>query len=369
MTTVVKYYTNLFSPDTYNVFSQSDQTISGFRMRQRSLAEKIKPGDILVCYITKLSRWCGLLEVVDGPFEDEAPLFVQEDDPFIIRFHVRPKVWLSLENSVPIHDNSIWQQLSFTKQHSQNTSAWTGLLRNSLNKFTDKDSKLLEGVLLKQRQNPIQYKLTEDDQKKLKNHTVNREDKVVSVSIPERDEFETTLSDKVCSRESIKIQALIAKIGACMGMKIWIPKADRIAVLKEWENDQDVLLDRLPLNYDDVTLRTIEQIDVLWLKGRYIVRAFEVEHTTSIYSGILRMADLLALQPNMNIKLHIVAPESRQEKVFQEIRRPVFSLLDKGPLSESCTYISYNNLQELSRQKHLDRMTDAVLDDYAEIAE
>ena len=56
-----------------------------------------------------------------------------------------------------------------------------------------------------------------------------------------------------------------------------------------------------------------------WLRGRAIVRAFEVEHTTSIYSGILRMADLLALQPNMNIKLHIVAPYTRRDKVFQEI--------------------------------------------------
>src|SRR5918992_5311579 len=92
------------------------------------------------------------------------------------------------------------------------------------------------------------------------------------------------------------------------------------------------LLERLPLNYDDTTLRTIEQIDVLWLKGRSIRRAFEVEHTTSIYSGILRMADLLALQPNMDIRLHIVAPDERREKVFAEITRPVFSLLQSGPL-------------------------------------
>jgi hypothetical protein len=61
-----------------------------------------------------------------------------------------------------------------------------------------------------------------------------------------------------------------------------------------------------------------------------IVRAFEVEHTTSVYSGILRMADLLALPPNMDIKLHIVAPEVKRDKVFQEIRRPVFSLLEKA---------------------------------------
>jgi hypothetical protein len=61
---------------------------------------------------------------------------------------------------------------------------------------------------------------------------------------------------------------------------------------------------------------------MLWLKGRAIIRAFEVEHTTAIYSGLLRMADLCALLPNINVKLHIVSPESRQDKVFREISRP-----------------------------------------------
>ena len=154
-----------------------------------------------------------------------------------------------------------------------------------------------------------------------------------------------------------------------MGMSIWLPRADRTAVLKEWKNEPRPLLERLPLNYDDTTLRTVEQIDVLWLRGRSIVRAFEVEHTTSVYSGILRMADLLALQPNMNIKLQIVAPNAKREKVFQEIRRPVFSLLEKGPLADSCTYLSYDSLHELASQKHLAHLSDTVLDEYAEEAE
>jgi hypothetical protein len=81
------------------------------------------------------------------------------------------------------------------------------------------------------------------------------------------------------------------------------------------------------------------------------------------------MADLLALQPNMDIKLHLVAPASRREKVFDELRRPVFSLLEKGPLSESCTYISYDSLYELARQKHLIHLSDSVLEDYEEVAE
>ena len=53
---------------------------------------------------------------------------------------------------------------------------------------------------------------------------------------------------------------------------------------------------------------------MIWLKRRAIIRAFEVEHTTAVYSGILRMADLLALQPNMDINLHIVAPSSETRK-------------------------------------------------------
>jgi hypothetical protein len=58
------------------------------------------------------------------------------------------------------------------------------------------------------------------------------------------------------------------------------------------------LEDHHPLSYDTTTLDTIERIDVLWLDGRSIARAFEVEHTTAVYSGLLRMADLLALIPN-----------------------------------------------------------------------
>src|SRR5204862_6017221 len=100
-----------------------------------------------------------------------------------------------------------------------------------------------------------------------------------------------------------------------------------------------------------------------------IVRAFEVEHTTSVYSGLLRMADLLAMQPNLKIKLHIVAPDARRDKVLQEIRRPVFSMLEGGSLSQTCTYLSYDMVEDLRAQQHLVRLKDAVLEDYEERAQ
>jgi hypothetical protein len=197
---------------------------------------------------------------------------------------------------------------------------------------------------------------------------VRRQDRVVTVTVPEGSEVERPPDDKVV-RESFHIQGLLARIGEQMGFNIWLPKRDRASVLKEWTPSDSVLLDLLPLNYDETTIRTIEQIDVIWLKRRAIVRAFEIEHTTAVYSGILRMADLLALQPNMDINLHIVAPQARREKVFQEIQRPVFSLLERAPLSECCSFISNDNVEQLAREKYLGHLSDAVLDEFSEEAE
>ena len=364
------YFIDLFSPETYEAFRTSPRDVSGFRLRQRAIAERINAGDIFVCYMTRLSRWFGLLEVIEGPYIDKQPIFAPEDDPFVVRFRVRPRIFLGPEKSIPIHDNEIWKGLSFTRNLEHGSLSWTGKVRSSLVHLDDDDGRFLANKMIVQVDGGKTYSLDEDDIRKLKTHTVNRSDKVIAVSVP--DDLAITEETEALPaevRESIRVQALIVNIGMSMGLSIWVPRADKAAVLKELNADSHKVLDRLPLNYDDTTLRTIEQIDVLWLRGRSIARAFEVEHTTSVYSGILRMADLLALQPNMDIKLHIVAPLSRREKVFSEIRRPVFSLLDRGPLAESCTYLSYDSLREVAAQKHLAHLSDRVLDEYAEEAE
>jgi hypothetical protein len=200
--------------------------------------------------------------------------------------------------------------------------------------------------------------------------TIKRVEGNVSVTVPtlpEDEEVSPSTDDDL--RESMQIQALVAWIGASMGFTIWLPKADRSRVLKAWKAEPGELLDELPLGYDSTTTKTIEQIDVLWLRRRSIVRAFEVEHTTSVYSGLLRMADLVALQPNINVKLHIVAPAEKREKVLQEIQRPVFSLLEGCALAEMCTYLSYDRIKEIGELKHLSHLSDRVIEDYEEIAE
>ncbi|HEV7215536.1 MAG TPA: hypothetical protein VGP33_10465 [Chloroflexota bacterium] len=57
------------------------------------------------------------------------------------------------------------------------------------------------------------------------------------------------------------------------------------------------------------------------------------------------MSDLIAMQPNLNIPLFLVAPEERRTKVFEEVNRPTFSRLNP-PMAEVCRYIAFGALRQ-----------------------
>jgi hypothetical protein len=365
----MNYWTDLFTPQTYEAFSRSDRSVSGFRESQRGMASRIHSGDKLICYMVEMSRWIGILEVIEGPFVDNTPIFVPEDDPFVVRFRVRPAVWLPLEHTIPMREPEVFSRLTFTRD-VESGGYWLGPLRRSLQKLEHTDGELLESLLHSQHQTPRAFNVDRDQYARALKRRIQRVEGSVIVSVPDdgspdEGEPQPTYTD----RESIRVQADLCRIGETMGFKIWLPSNDRSKVTECWTPQPGVLLDRLPLNYDETTLDTVMRIDVLWLKGRTITRAFEVEHTTAIYSGLLRMADLCALLPNITVSLHIVAPEARREKVFQEITRPVFSLLEHSPLSERCTYLSYDSVRELAKLQYLSHTTDSVLDEFVEYAE
>jgi type II restriction enzyme len=72
----------------------------------------------------------------------------------------------------------------------------------------------------------------------------------------------------------------------------------------------------------------VRLIDVLWFDrgSGGVAGAFEVEHTTSIYSGIVRLLDLaLGASAGTAHGLFLVAPDSREEEVRAQLARPAFS--------------------------------------------
>ena len=55
------------------------------------------------------------------------------------------------------------------------------------------------------------------------------------------------------------------------------------------------------------------------------------------------MSDLVSMQPNINLKIYLVAPDEKRSKIFDEISRPTFARL-KPPLPKICKFIPYSKL-------------------------
>ena len=353
------YFIDLFTPETWQAFRKSGATITGFRKTSlRRATNSISRGDLFLCYLTGLKRWCGVLEVASDVYQDDSPVF-QDPDPFTVRFKVNPLVILSPEEAIPIEEYAVWKTLTFTKGHVIGTSTWTGFIRSSLRAFGAEDGRYLADLLKKQHLQQASYPLTDRDKRELA-----RIDKDPAPSGRKVKVVDPGSDSEI--RESIKYQAKVAQIGAEMGFRIWVPRSDKAKVLDLVPSERHhQFFDRLPLNYNDQTI-IIEQIDVLWLRGLSMSRAFEIEHTTAIYSGLLRMADLLSLQPNMDINLHIVAPTSKRKPVFREIIRPTFSRLERGPLHAQCSFLSYDSIDKLIEIPHLSDTKDTIIEKYQE---
>ena len=69
---------------------------------------------------------------------------------------------------------------------------------------------------------------------------------------------------------------------------------------------------------------TIRLIDIVWFAPgtNRVVAAFEVEKSTSIYSGILRLTDLAFSMPEHATALYLVVPDAREKEVQAQLSRP-----------------------------------------------
>jgi hypothetical protein len=167
------------------------------------------------------------------------------------------------------------------------------------------------------------------------------------VDLVDEGEKDANERDTVSHNQHSLVQLILAQIGKSLGCKIWIAKNDRNRLVNG-ERLGDYSLDELPAYIvpDPEARKLIELIDVLWLQGsRGVAAAFEVEHTTSIYSGLLRMSDLKTLQPNLIFPIYIVTSTERIHQVRQQLSRPTFQVLQ---LHENCGFFSF---EELMREK------------------
>jgi type II restriction enzyme len=107
----------------------------------------------------------------------------------------------------------------------------------------------------------------------------------------------------------------------------------------------DGCLEVLPHAINAHAADTVRLIDVLWVDKSVerIAAAFEVEHSTSIYSGIVRMLDLaLGVPDQLAGAYFLVAPDAREHEVRGQFSRPAFSRVAELNLS----FLPYSELRQ-----------------------
>lgn len=139
----------------------------------------------------------------------------------------------------------------------------------------------------------------------------------------------TVAANAAADRTHAEVQAWLRDLGRAVGFHVWVAANDRS---REFAGEplSKGCLDDLPASLHGLSgIDAIRLIDVLWIdpSSGHVVAAFEVEHSTSIYSGIVRMLDLaLSVGPmNRTTALFLVAPDAREDEVRAQVRRPAFS--------------------------------------------
>ena len=147
-------------------------------------------------------------------------------------------------------------------------------------------------------------------------------------------------------RKHTEIQWRLIQLGIAHGYDVYVAKNDKNRTYEGERLGEDCIESLNLPGFSDAARRIIEYVDVIWLHGDFIVKLFEVESTTSIYSGILRMTDFVVKVPNIAVDMHIVASEDDKDKVRQEIDRPTFQHVLGKSANSDLRYLSFEQVRE-----------------------
>lgn len=139
------YYTALFSQKSWSEFRADGARTAGFR-RPRPWNPKpfpaLAPGDVLLCYVTGVQRWVGVIEIL-GTTDDPRPIWSEGD--FSLRFDVRAVSALEVNEGVPMRE--LEGRVTFYAS-AKDAGTFHGFVRSSPNVFRSKrDAELVSELI------------------------------------------------------------------------------------------------------------------------------------------------------------------------------------------------------------------------------
>ena len=147
--------------------------------------------------------------------------------------------------------------------------------------------------------------------------------------------------------EHLRMQFLLTEIGRDLGYDVFVATNDRSKSLNGRSLQFLTLPVLPPLDFPSDVARTVSLIDVIWISrdSKRIECAFEIEKSTSIYSGILRLMDLASSLGDRQYDFFLVAPDKREKEVLAQLKRPSFQ-------TSNCIGLRYILFSELEEHCH-----------------
>ncbi|MDB4909149.1 MAG: hypothetical protein JWO05_3933 [Gemmatimonadetes bacterium] len=157
-----------------------------------------------------------------------------------------------------------------------------------------------------------------------------------------REELDAALRAPAIS-EHVRMQWMLARLGLKAGERVWVPIGDQERLRKAYQFES---FDEEFSAGIDLPHSYIENIDVVWKQEFRIGAAYEIENSTSIYSGLLRFADLNIIAPNTLYPMFIVAPREKKGRLREQLRRPTFRRLE---LDKKVRFLAYETIDEIDK--------------------
>jgi hypothetical protein len=145
------YWVVLFTGTTWQEFLSAGGDTMGFRNTRWNYIQKIKPKDYLLCYLTGISRFIGVLEVQSEPYEDRKKR-IWSDDMYPARIKVKPVAKLTPTTAVPVV--SLRDKLSIF-ENLRTPSGWSVRFRASPQKWDDADGEIIVQAIKDAKKDPV----------------------------------------------------------------------------------------------------------------------------------------------------------------------------------------------------------------------
>jgi hypothetical protein len=142
------YWIIVGSPENFALTAELDFTVQGLKSRHRKKAERMKPGDKIVYYLTGRKAFGGIVTIESPYFESHEriwesgdPRKATEDYPF--RVDIAPEIVLSVADAIPAEP--IARQMEYVAKWP--AANWTLAFQGNVHEIGETDFRLIRDAI------------------------------------------------------------------------------------------------------------------------------------------------------------------------------------------------------------------------------